>query len=30
MGYALRHINRMHGDALREFAKANKEILENS
>ncbi len=30
MGYALRHINRMHGDALREFAKANKEILGNS
>ncbi len=27
MGYALRHINRMHGDSLREFARANEEIF---
>lgn len=30
MNYALRHINRMHGDALREFEKINRKILENS
>lgn len=30
MNYALRHINRMHGDALREFEKINRKTLENS